>query len=78
MSKQYFNFGAGWKRENQNGQEYISCKANSEANDKGNVRIQAVNESGEVVDIESFVVLPNDKKTKDGQPDFRFVFSLES
>ena len=77
MSKQYFNFGVGWTKTNKNGDEYISCKANSEANDKGNVRLQAVNENGETVEIESFVVFYN-KKEKDSQPDVRFVFSLDN
>lgn len=76
MSKQYFNFGVGWVRQDQNGGDYISCKANSEANDKGNVKLQAVNENGQVVDIDSFVMFYN-KKEKDSHPDVRFTFSIE-
>jgi len=76
MSKQYFNFGVGWKKTGGDGKEYISCKANAEANDKGNVRLQAINQDGQTVDIESFVVFDNNKE-KDNQPDVRFVFSIE-
>lgn len=76
MSKQYFNFGVGWKKTNQKGDEYISCKANSEANNKGNVTLFAKNESGEEVQIDSFVVFTNNKE-KDSHPDVRFVFSIE-
>ena len=76
MSKQYFNMGVGWKKTLKNGDEYYSCKANTEANDKGNVRLQAVNQHGETVDIENFVIFYN-KKEKDTHPDVRLVFSLE-
>ena len=75
MSKKWFNFGAGWIKE-RDGKPFISCKANDKANDKGNVRIQAVNENGETVDIDSFVVFYNDKE-KDNHPDVRFSFSIE-
>ena len=78
MSKQYFNIGAGWVRTNQNGEEYISCKANDKANDKGNVRLQAVNEESKAVDIESFVMFYNKNKEKDSHPDVRLVFSLDA
>ena len=76
MAKQYFNFGVGWVKESPRGDTYISCKANDEANDKGNVKLQAVNESGETVDIDSFVMFYN-KKEKDSHPDVRFTFSIE-
>lgn len=76
MSKQYFNFGVGWVRQNQKGEDYISCKANDKANDKGNVKLQAVDENGGVVDIDSFVVFYNTNKEKDSHPDVRFTFSI--
>lgn len=75
--KQYFNIGAGWERTDQNGNEYISCRANSQANDKGNVKLQAVNENGETVNIESFAMYYNKDKDKDSHPDVRFVFSID-
>lgn len=78
MSKQYFNFGVGWVKTDQSGKSYISCKANSEANDKGNVRLQAVAANGEVQNIESFVVFYNDNKEKESHPDVRFTFSIEN
>lgn len=77
MSKQYFNFGVGWVRKDQKGQEYISCKANDKANDKGNVKLQAVAEDGSVVNIDSFVAFYNTAKDKDTHPDVRFTFSIE-
>ena len=78
MSKKYFNIGAGWVREKQNGEEYISCKANSLANDKGNVKLQAINEDGETVSIDSFVMFYNSDKKNDSHPDVRFVFSIDT
>ena len=76
MAKQYFNFGVGWKKTGASGDQYISCKANTEANDKGNVQLYAKNENGELHQLDSFVVFDN-KKEKDSHPDVRFVFSIE-
>lgn len=75
-TKQYFNIGAGWTK-SYNGKDYISCRANSEANEKGNVRLQAVNQNGETVDIESFAMYWNDEKKSENSPDVRFVFSID-
>lgn len=77
MSKKtYYNFAAGWEKQKDDGTRYISCKVN-EAKDKfGAVKIQAVNENGETLDIDNFVVLYNDKE-RDSHPDVRFSFSTE-
>jgi hypothetical protein len=75
--RKFFNFGVGWVKSGKNG-DFISCRANDKAESKyNNVRLQAVNEDGEVVDVTNFVVFYNANKERENQPDVRFCFSLE-
>lgn len=76
MEKQYFNLGAGWVKQGKNG-EYISCQANKEADGNGKVRLQAVNENGETVDISNFVIFYNKNKKKENHPDINLFFTLD-
>lgn len=68
-------FGVAWKKQSKaSGKEYLSGKGGDQ---KQGLTLLLRNAAGEEFEVTNFMVFSNDKKTKDTQPDFRFMVSVE-
>lgn len=89
MSKKFINFGAGWFKTSQNGNNFISVSTTSRDKDhfedvkpksgeKTTTRLWLEVDGGEPRLISGFCVFPTDKTEGSKGPDYRFTFIEEA
>ena len=74
MNKKYINFGVGWLKNTQKGDEYISATSKGK-NQKGKLMYE--DENGDSYEVSSFAVFFNNNKKKADHPDVQFTFSVD-
>ena len=66
-------FGAGWLKESKAGNSYIQGRSSKDAK----IWIQTADDK-EPIEISSFRIIPNNKKSTDKQPDYYVIYDTET